>query len=77
MFGAVKLTKNDDINKYNYSGYGIEFDGPGTFLFPTNKFGQNIIIFDVDMSSSVHVDYDKKDILILCEDPAQGLDGTT
>ena len=51
LFGAVKLTKNDDINKYNYSGYGIEFDGPGNFLFPTNKFGQNIIIFDVDMST--------------------------
>ena len=29
------------------------------------------------MSSSVHVDNKKKDILILGEDPTQGLDGTT
>ena len=36
-----------------------------------NGFGQNCIIFGVDMSSSVHVDNKKKDI------PTQGLDGTT
>ena len=26
LFGSVKLTKNADINKYGYSGYGIGFD---------------------------------------------------
>ena len=26
LFGAVTLTKNADINKYGYSGYGIGFD---------------------------------------------------
>ena len=26
MFGAVKLTKNADPDKYGYSGYGIGFD---------------------------------------------------
>ena len=26
LFGAVTLTKNADINKYKYSGYGIRFD---------------------------------------------------
>ena len=26
LFGAVKLTKHPDIDKYKYSGYGIEFD---------------------------------------------------
>ena len=25
LFGAVTLTKNDDIEKYKYSGYGIGF----------------------------------------------------
>ena len=25
LFGAVNLTKNDDIDKYKYSGYGIGF----------------------------------------------------
>ena len=24
LFGAVKLTKNADIDKYEYSGYGID-----------------------------------------------------
>ena len=31
LFGAVKLTKNADIDKYKYSGYGIGFDGKATF----------------------------------------------
>ena len=26
LFGAVTLTKNADIDKYGYSGYGIRFD---------------------------------------------------
>ena len=26
LFGAVRLTKNADINKYKYSAYGIGFD---------------------------------------------------
>ena len=36
-----------------------------------NGFGENVIIFGVDMSSSVHVDNKKKDILILGEGPTQ------
>ena len=47
MFGAVKLTKNADINKYKYSGYDIRFGGRGTFSFPGGRFGQNVIIFGV------------------------------
>ena len=38
-----------------------------------DEFGQNIINFGVDMSSSVHLDNKKKDILILGKGPAQGL----
>ena len=26
LFGAIKLTKSSDIDKYEYSGYGIGFD---------------------------------------------------
>ena len=26
LFGSVELTKNADIDKYGYFGYGIEFD---------------------------------------------------
>ena len=31
LFGAVRLTKNADIDEYKYSGYGIGFDRKGTF----------------------------------------------
>ena len=54
MFGAVKLTKNIDIDEYKYSGYGIGFDRKGTFSIG-NGFGRNYIIFGVEMSSSVYV----------------------
>ena len=37
----------------------------------------NVIIFGVDMRSSLHGDNKKKDILILGEGPTQGLDDTT
>ena len=74
MFGAVRLTKNADIDKYGYSGYGIGFDRKSSSSFPNGKFGQNVIIFGVDMSSSVHVDNKKKDILILGKGPTQGLE---
>ena len=62
MFGAVKLTKNADISKYEYSGYGTRFDGKGTFTFPDDEFGQNITNFVADMSFFVHVDNNKKDL---------------
>ena len=56
LFGAVALTKNADIDKYGYSGYGIAFDRRLSFSFPVNGFGQNGLIFGVDMSFSAHID---------------------
>ena len=66
MFVAVRLTKNADIDKYNYSGYGIGFDRRGNFSVPGGGFGQNVIIFGAHMSYSD----------ILCDGPTQGLNGT-
>ena len=60
LFGAVALTKNTDIDTYGYSDYGIGFDRKTVFLFPGIGFGQNVIIFGIDMRSSVHVDNEKK-----------------
>ena len=60
LFGAVKITKNTDVDKYKYSGYGIGFDGKGVFTHPTGSFGNNAIIFGVNMSSSVHIDNKKR-----------------
>ena len=73
LFGAVTLTKNADIDKYKYSGYGIVFDRKGSFSFPGGGFGQHVIIFGADMNSSIHIDNKKKDILILGLGPTQGL----
>ena len=73
LFDAVKITKNTDVDKYKYSGYGIGFDGRGVFTHPAGSFGNNAIIFGVDMSSSVHIDNKGKDILILGSVPTQGL----
>ena len=50
LFAAVTLTKNADIHKYGYSGYGTGFDKRGSFSFPSGGFGQNVLIFGVDMS---------------------------
>ena len=61
LFGAVTLTKNADIGKYGYSGYGIGFDRRSSFSFPGGGFGQNVLIFGADMSFSAHIDNWKKD----------------
>ena len=76
LFGAVSLTKNVDIDKCKYSGYGIGFDKHGSFLFSGTGLGRNVIIFGVDMSSSTKIDNRKKDILILGKGPTQGLEHT-
>ena len=34
LFGTVRLTKNADIDKYRYSGYGTGFDRKSSFSFP-------------------------------------------
>ena len=73
LFGAVKLTKNADIDKYKYFGYGIGFDGHDYFSHPSGGTGRNVIIFGVDMNSSSKIDNKGKDILILGKGPTQGL----
>ena len=73
LFGAVTLTKNADIDKYGYSGYGIGFDRKGSFSFPGGRYGQNVVIFGADMNSSPHIDNKGKDILILGISQTQGL----
>ena len=75
MFRAVKLTKNSDIDKYGYAGYGI--DSRGNFLHPSGGTGVNVMVFRTDMSSIVHANNRAKSILILGESLTQGLEGTT
>ena len=77
LFGSVKLTKNADLDKHKYIGYGTGFDSPAEFLFTDGSYGKNVNILEADMSSSVLIDNKGKDILILGERKTQGLDDTT
>ena len=70
------MTKNADIDKYEYFGYGIGLDRRSSFSFPGDGFCQIVLIFGADMSSSLHIDNKKKDILILGKGPTQGLEHT-
>ena len=76
LFETVILTKNADIEKYGYSGYGIRFDRRSRFSYPSGQFGQNVLIFGADMSSSAHIDNKKKHILVLGKGPTRGLEHT-
>ena len=76
LFGAAALTKNADIDKYGYSGYGIGFDRKSSFSFPGGGFGQNVLIFGAGMGSSAHIDNKKKNILVLGKGPTQELEPT-
>ena len=78
LFGHVKLNKNADPDKYKYFGYGIGFDARRNFsLSDGNGIGKNVKKCGPDMSLSVHIDNKKKDLLILCKVPADGLDDTS
>ena len=46
------------------------------FSHPSGGDGQNVLIFEVDISSSTKIHYRKKDILILGKGPTQGLEHT-
>ena len=67
------MTKNGDNDKHGYSEYGIGFDRRSSFSFPGREFGQNVLIFGVDMSFSAYIDNNKKDIFILGKGPTQGV----
>ena len=54
LFGMVTLTKNADIEKYKYSCRR------SSFSFSSGGFGQNVLIFGADMSTSIHIDNKKK-----------------
>ena len=77
LFGAVKLTKNTDIDKYKYPGYGIGFDSKENFTHPSGGYDKNFIIFRADLSNSRHDNNKTRSILVLGKDFIQGTDGTT
>ena len=70
------MTKNVNIDKHKYSGHGNGFDRKGSFSFPDGGYGQNLLIFGVDMSFSTRMDNKKKHILVLGIGPTKGLEHT-
>ena len=67
--GDAKLAENIHPNKHEYTGYGIGFDLRSEFSLPDDSVGKNVIVFGVNMSSSVHINNKKKEILILGKGP--------
>ena len=74
LFGATNIVKNSDKEKYKYSGYGIAFDGKGSWNFG-DDFARNVVIFGIDSNSSSHTDNQKNDFLILGESDTFGING--
>ena len=62
LFGAVTLTKNADIDRYGYSGYGIGFDRRSSFSFSGGALGQNVLIVGADVSFSDRISNKKRHI---------------
>ena len=74
-FSTVKIIKTLKIN--TYSGYGIAFDSGGSFSHPGRGYGKNVILFEADLSSSVHGSNTANNILVLSKDFIQRVNGTT
>ena len=56
LFVWVKLTKNADLDKYKYSGYGIGSDSRSEFSFADGSITKYVTIFGADISSYPHSD---------------------
>ena len=84
LFSAMKITKNTDSSKNNYTGYGLCFDEGDEFAhtvkqgnFNHTANARNVIIFGVDMSSSVHATNRANNIYVMGKDFIQGINDTT
>ena len=55
LFGVTNIVKNGDKEKYVYSGIRIASDRKVKWSFG-NDFARNVIVFDVDNSSSSYAD---------------------
>ena len=84
LFGAMKITKNTDSSKNNYTGYGLCFHEGGEFdhqvrqgNFDRTTNAKNVIIFGVDMSSSIHAKNRANNIYVMGKNFIQGINDTT
>ena len=47
LFGSVKLTNIIDLDKYNYTGYGIGFDSCSEFLYTDGSYGKMSLFLEL------------------------------
>ena len=80
----MKITKNTESSKNNYTGYSLCFNEGGEFgdtikqgNFNRTTNAKNVIIFDADMSSSIHATNIANNIDVMGKDFIQGINGTT
>ena len=78
------FTKNADTSKYNYKGYGICFDERSEFGHTITEGGfahttdaRNVLIFEADMSFSVHKINRANHIYVMGTGLTQGIHDTT
>ena len=74
MFGAIKIVKNIDKDKWIYNGFGKAFDGNFLLSFG-NTFARKFVHFGVGISSSSHSDNRKNNFLILDEGSTYDVNG--
>ena len=84
LFGALKINKISDSSKNNYKGYGLCFDEGGEFGHTVKQGNfngvtnaKNVIIFGVDMISSVHATNRANNIYVTGTEFIQGINDTT
>ena len=80
MFGAIDAARPNntkDPDNFIYSGWGIGFDGSGTFGRHESGTARNVIIFEVDMTGSVRASNKTKDCLVLDKGLIQLIENTT
>ena len=78
LFSAIQITKNDNPDKYIYSGgYGIGFDSKWSYTQPDGGYGKNTIIFGADLSTCKHANNTTKDVSVLGRDFIQKIGDTT
>ena len=65
------MTETADFDRCKYSVYCIAFNASGSFLY---KIVARLKIFGAYMSSLMHIDNKKKDVLILGKSPTYGFD---
>ena len=76
----MKITKNTDSSKNNYTGYGLRFDDGGEFGHTVRQGNfnhvinaKNVIIFSVDTSSSIHATNRANNIYVMGKEYIQGI----